>query len=243
LTDKSLYDRLNTVGIQFIMVYDLVRKTRKTAKKVTRYEIAYNYLRKAIIEHELSPGSPIVEQDISNRLEISRTPVREALKQLEIEGLIQVSPVRGYFVAEINLMDVTEIFDLRLALELLALKTSISKITSEEIGELEVLFAKLSEDCSPEKFYETDRHLHDLITHRSCNRRLVQFLSNINSQIERFRHIASLKPERLRHSREEHEEILKYIKEHDLEKTEAALTLHINHVKESVMHVCEKHIY
>ena len=231
------------LGIQFIMVYDITRNPHRIDRKVTRQEIAYNYLRKAIIEHVLPPGSPIVEQDISNRLEISRTPVREALKQLEMEELIQVSPVRGYFVAEINLMDVTEIFDLRLTLELLALKTSINKITSEEIEEMELLLAQLSVDCSHEKFYETDRHLHDLITHRSCNRRLVHFLSNINSQVERFRYIASLKPERLKHSREEHEEILRYIREHDFEKTEAALTLHINHVKESVMHVCEKHIY
>ena len=225
------------------MIYDMVRNPQRMNKKITRQEIAYNYLRKAIIEHELSPGSPIVEQEISDRLEISRTPVREALKQLEMEGLIQVNPIRGYFVAEINLLDVSEIFDLRLALELLALKTSINKITSEEIEEMEMSFAKLTKDCSPEKFYETDRHLHDLITHRSCNRRLIHFLSNINSQIERFRYIASLKPERLQHSREEHEEILRYIKEHDFEKTKAILTIHINHVKESVMHVCEKHLY
>ena len=224
-------------------IYSNSANLQRTDKKVSCQKMAYNYLRKVIIEHELAPGSPVVEQEISNHLEISRTPVREALRQLEIEGLLQVNPVRGYYVTEINVLDVIEIFDLRLALELLALKTSIYKITPDEIEEVEAELARLNENCSPENFYDSDRHLHDLITHTSCNHRLVYFLSIINSQVERFRYIASMKPERLQHSREEHEEILKYIKEHDFEKAEAALTLHINHVKESVIHVCEKHIF
>jgi DNA-binding GntR family transcriptional regulator len=221
----------------------ITKEIPKAERKVTRTEVAYNYLRNAIIVHELAPGSPIVEQDISNRLDISRTPVREALKQLEAEGLIQSSPMRGYFVSEINIMDVNEIFDLRLAMELLALKTAINKITKEEIQETEEMLEELNQDCTADKFYAADRHLHDLITHNSCNRRLVHFLANINSQIERFRYIAALRPERLPHSREEHEDILKYIKAHDFEKAEAALTIHINHVKESVIHVYEKHRY
>jgi DNA-binding GntR family transcriptional regulator len=151
--------------------------------------------------------------------------------------------VRGYYVAEINLMDVNEIFDLRLALELLALRNAIQKITPEEIKEMKEVFDKLDEDCSPENFYESDRRLHDLITRKGRNRRLVHFLINLNSQIERFRRISALNPERLRHSREEHIEILRHIEAGDLAKAEAALTVHIDHIKESVMHVCENHIY
>lgn len=211
-------------------------------KKWTRKEVAYNYLRNVIVSHEITPGSAIVEQEVSATLNISRTPIREAMKQLEAEGLLQTKSIRGAFVSEINRIDVTEIFDLRMALEMLALRNSIYKITEDEIHEVEALFLNLTENCSREKFYEADRHIHDLITNNCGNRRLVTFLANINSQIERFRYIAAMKPERLKHSRKEHEEILKYIKQKNLEKAEEALTYHINNVRESVMLVCEKQI-
>jgi DNA-binding GntR family transcriptional regulator len=212
--------------------------------KSTRKEKAYNYLRNAIVSHELAPGSAIVEQDISGRLQISRTPIREAMKQLEAEGLITSTPARGSIVSEINIQDVNEIFDLRLALEVLALRTAINRITAEEVAELEVLFKGLNENCSKDRFYESDRRLHDLITHNSGNRRLVRFIDNLmNSQIERFRYVAALKPERLKHSRKEHETLLRHIKTKDLEKAEASLREHIHNVKASVIAVCEKHMY
>jgi DNA-binding GntR family transcriptional regulator len=211
--------------------------------KSTRKEKAYNYLRNAIVSHEFAPGSAIVEQDISDRLQISRTPIREAMKQLESDGLITSTPARGSFVSEINLQDVNEIFELRLDLELLALRTAISRITAEEVAEMESIFRKLNENCSKDRFYESDRRLHDLITRNSGNRRLVRFIDNLNSPIERFRYVAAMKPERLKHSRKEHEAILRYIKFKDLEKAEVCLREHILNVKASVIVVCEKHMY
>jgi DNA-binding GntR family transcriptional regulator len=211
--------------------------------KPTRKEKAYNYLRNAIVSHEFAPGSAIVEQDISTRLQISRTPIREAMKQLESDGLITSTPARGSFVSEINLQDVNEIFELRLSLELLALGTAINRITPEETAELEALFRGLNENCSKERFYESDRRLHDLITHNSGNRRLVRFIANLDSPIERFRYAAAMKPERLKHSRKEHEAILRHIKARDLEKAVACLREHILNVKASVIAVCEKHMY
>jgi DNA-binding GntR family transcriptional regulator len=190
--------------------------------KTTRQEIAYNYLRNAILSHELGPDTALVEQAISDKLNMSRTPVREAMKLLEAEGLISSHMVRGYYVAPITNTDVTEIFDLRLALELLALRTAIEKITDEEIQNVELLLKNLNEDCSRNKFYEADRSLHDLITHNSCNRRLVGILANLNSQIERFRYIAAMQPDRLKYSRQEHEEVLRRIKARDLKKAEEA---------------------
>ena len=212
-------------------------------KKITCQGIAYNFLRKAILEHKMPPGSPIVEQNVSNLLEISRTPVREALKQLEAEGLIQVSPTRGYYVTEINLLDVVEIFEIRLALESLALKTAINKITDEDIEEMEAQLNKLTKTSRPEEYYQSDRNFHDLLVRRSNNHRLAFFLSIITSHVERFRVTASQKPERKQQSRKEHKEVLKYIKNRDFKKAQAALTLHINHAKESVIHICEKYIY
>jgi DNA-binding GntR family transcriptional regulator len=211
--------------------------------KSTRKEMAYDYLRNAIVSHEFAPGSAIVEQHISDRLQISRTPIREAMKQLESDGLITSTPARGSFVSEISIQDVNEIFDLRLVLEVLALRTAIKRITEEEVADMEILFKGLNENCSKERFYESDRRLHDLITHNSGNHRLVRFIVNLDSPIERFRYAAAMKPERLKHSRKEHEVILQHIKAKDLKKAEESLQEHILNVRASVIAVCEKHMY
>ncbi|CEP67998.1 Transcription regulator HTH, GntR [Moorella glycerini] len=204
----------------------------------TRKQKAYDYLYNAIITNQLSPGRAIAEQEISDALGISRTPVREALKQLEAEGLVRHIPLRGTFVAEISTQDLEEIFALREALEILALKVAIREITDEELAEVEALLRSLEFDSSSENFYNTDRKLHDLIVRRGGNRRLVLFLNTLNSQVERFRRISALRPNRLQKSKQEHLEILEALKERDLEKSERLLRWHINNVKESTLEVC-----
>lgn len=206
----------------------------------TRQQKAYEYLYNAIVTNKLPPGVAIAEQEISNVLGISRTPVREALKQLEAEGLVRHIPLRGTFVEEITTQDLEEIFALRETLEVLALKTAINDITDEELYEIEILLRSLEYDSSNEKFYDSDRRLHDLIVKHGGNRRLAQILNNLNSQMERLRHIAAMKPHRLQQSKQEHLEIVAALKRRDLEEAERLLRQHIRNVKESTIEVCRK---
>lgn len=206
----------------------------------TRQQKAYEYLYNAIVTNKLPPGVAIAEQEISNVLGISRTPVREALKQLEAEGLVRHIPLRGTFVEEITTQDLEEIFALRETLEVLALKTAINDITDEELYEIEILLRSLEYDSSNEKFYDSDRRLHDLIVKHGGNRRLAQILNNLNSQMERLRHIAAMKPHRLQQSKQEHLEIVAALKRRDLEEAERLLRQHLRNVKESTIEVCRK---
>lgn len=205
----------------------------------SRKEIAYEHLYNSIITNRLNPGQPISEQEISDELGTSRTPVREALKQLEAEGLVRHIPNRGVFVSEITTQDVEEIFSLREMMEVLALQFSYKKITDKELHELEALLLPLDENYSSEDYFKADRMLHDLIVQYGNNRRLSNFLHNINAQIERIRIISSLTPQRLTKSREEHLEIIRALKEKDLSKSEKALRNHIRKVKESTIEVCK----
>ncbi len=204
----------------------------------TRKQKAYEYLYNAIVTNKLPPGVAIAEQEISNVLGISRTPVREALKQLEAEGLVRHVPLRGTFVEEITTQDLEEIFALRETLEVLALKTAITEITNEELYEIEILLRSLEYDSSNEKFYDSDRRLHDLIVKHGGNRRLAQILNNLNSQMERLRHIAAMKPHRLEQSKKEHLAIVAALKKRDLEEAERLLRQHLRNVKGSTMEVC-----
>lgn len=199
---------------------------------------AYDFLYNSIITNELRPGQPIIEQEISSTLGSSRTPVREALKQLESEGLVRHIPGRGTFVSEVTTQDVEEIFALRSMLEVLALQSAWKKINDEEINKVEQFLTSLDSNCSADEFYRSDRMIHDLIVKNGGNRRLESFLNNINAQIERIRIISSLTPQRLAKSKTEHLAIIDALRERNLEKTEELLRAHINNVKESAIEVC-----
>jgi len=207
--------------------------------KDTRKQTAYNYLRDAILNATLAPGATLVEQEISDGLGISRTPVREALKVLESEGLVRQIASRGTFVTEISTQDIEEIFDLREVLEILALKVAIHDITDSELANVDSLLRTLGPDSLTEEFYESDRRLHDMIVRHGHNRRLVLFLNNINSQVERLRHASAQRPNRLPHSMQEHLAILEALKERNFEKAESTLRLHLTNVKLSTLDACK----
>ncbi|HYF82423.1 MAG TPA: GntR family transcriptional regulator [Clostridia bacterium] len=206
-------------------------------------QMAYDYLYNSIITNQLKPGQPVIEQEISDNLGTSRTPVREALKQLESEGLVRHMPGRGAFVSEVTTEDVEEIFVLREMLEVLALQVAWKKIGDEEINKAEQFLSSLDSNCSIDDFYKSDRMIHDLIVRNGNNRRLEGFLNNINAQIERIRILSSLTPQRLGKSKAEHLEIISAMKERNLEKTEELLRVHINNVKESAIEVCRSMRY
>jgi DNA-binding GntR family transcriptional regulator len=208
--------------------------------KDSRAKKAYDYLYNAIVKYDLAPGAAIVEQDISEALGISRTPVRAALNMLESEGLLRHVPLRGTFVTEISTQDVEEIFMLREALEVLALHVAIQDITDQELAELEKLLLTLCPDSSPENFYAADRRLHEVIVSHGHNRRLMVFLKTLNSQIERVRQMSARRANRLQHSIQEHLHILEALKERDVKKAERMLRQHIHNVKESTLEVCKR---
>lgn len=206
--------------------------------KDTRKNIAYNYLRDAILTWKISPGSSIVEQEISDQLGISRTPVREALKLLEAEGLVRVLPQRGTFVSELSTQDVEEIFALRESLEVLALQVAIRNLPTEELNELERFLSTLSPQSPPEQFFESDRQLHSLIIKHGGNQRLAHFLDSLNVQVEQVRRISALRPNRLELSMREHLGIVHAIQARDLATAEAELRQHTRNVKQSTVEVC-----
>lgn len=202
-------------------------------------KVAYDYLYDGIISNRLPLGSSIVEQEISDALGISRTPVREALKQLIAEGLVTYLPGRGTFVAQISKSDIEEIFELREIFEELALKTAVYEITDDEIAEMGEILQSL-DGAVPETFYNCDRKLHEMIIRHGHNRRMVRFLNTVNSQIEMFRRISAMTPNRLRASREEHMELLQAIKERNLDKAIQELKIHLLNVKKSTISICER---
>lgn len=196
---------------------------------------AYEYLKHAIIVDEIPPGSPLVELELSESLQMSRTPIREAMRQLETEGLVTTYPARGSFVTVLTPDDVQEIYELRLALELWALERSIARITDEELDALQATFEEGYRTGAWETLHNADRGLHDLITEKAWSRRLLMLLSLLNTQAERIRYQSARSLGRDDLSYREHLHIIQCIRERDLEKSRAALRTHLRSVANSAM--------
>jgi DNA-binding GntR family transcriptional regulator len=208
----------------------------------SRTKTTYDYLYDRIINNHMKPGSAIVEQDVSKLLGVSRTPVREALKKLESLGLVEHIPAKGTYVSEISLQDINDIFSLREVLEETALRNGIKDVPDKELDELEKKFLLIDEKSSSEDYFILDKKLHNLIINHGRNRHIVNVVNNLIVQIEHYRRISTITPVRYIKSCHEHIEIVRAMKNRDLERAVEALRLHIRNSKDGAINICQEYV-
>jgi Transcriptional regulators len=196
---------------------------------------AYDYLFEHIVANDFLPGNPIVESEICDFLNISRTPVREAIRRLEAEGLVYKIKDVGTIVREITYDDIIEIYEIRILFEVHALERCVENITDNEIKLLEHRLLKLDASSSEQEYYEVDRDIHNTIMKFCSNSRMVNYLKTINAQSEKFRRVSATNPRRLCKSREEHLAIVQAIYNRDYNKASETLIYHLNEVKKNVI--------
>ena len=155
-----------------------------------------------------------MEIKLAEELGVSRTPVREAIRRLELEGYVVMMPRRGTYVADMSIRDINEIFEIRTALE--SLSTSLA---AEHLQRLLVIIGGYIKEFEEgkdregamEKIVETDIEFHDLLYHAARNNRLVGIISNLRDQLTRFRTLSMSCPGRLEATLEEHREIVEAV--------------------------------
>ncbi len=202
---------------------------------------AYEYLYNQILDGNLALGAPIAEAEVSREIGLSRSPIREALKRMEAEGLVKHYQGRGVFVTDITQHDLEEIFELRIVLETTALHTSINRIGEEKLDEMEQSFLALKDNGgTEEEFYAANSDLHDTIVNYCGNQRLRSFLSTLDAQNAIVNRISSIDPRHFSTSTVEHLDIIRAIRERDPEKAEACLRKHIETVRSSTI---ESYLY
>lgn len=203
-------------------------------------DVVFQTLRQAILRGELKPGERLMEIHLAQKLGVSRTPVREAIRKLELEGLVRMVPRKGAVVAEITISDLQDVLEVRMALEELAVKYVCRRVTQEQLDELKRrsdAFKKTLGGNDVGLCAQADMAFHDMIYQATGNNRLVQILNNIREQMYRYR-MEYLKD---RHSHailvEEHEAILKALASGD-EKTALEMTCrHVERQKEHIISV------
>ena len=198
-------------------------------------EIAYEVLKKAIITGEIPAGERIVETDYADRLHISRTPLREALRKLERDGLVEYVMRRGVIVHAFTTDDVEQIYTIRNCLEILTLPDIIEKATPEDIAHLRELLAKMDDlnaKNDVEALSPVAREFHTAITAISGKNRILRVIEGQDEYIRRFSAMAIRQEDRRNEANEEHHRLVDLIEKKDLPAFEALMKQHIERSKE-----------
>ncbi len=170
-------------------------------------EVVCETLRNAIVAGTLKPGERLMEIQVAEELGVSRTPVREAIRKLELEGFVVMIPRRGTYVSDLSIKDVNEVYEVRTALDVLAAGLAVERITEEELEEMErllVVFGECIEANDLDKIVEADSKFHDILYKATRNERLIGIVNNLREQLTRFRSLSMSYPGRLKDMLEEH---------------------------------------
>lgn len=205
-------------------------------------EIAYEVLKHAIVTGEIPAGERIVETDYAERLHISRTPLREALRKLERDGLVEYVLRRGVVVRAFTIEDVDEIYTIRNALEMLTLPAIIERATPEDIASLRAKLHEMDKVMAMddiEKLSPMARAFHSAITHISGKNRILRVIESQDEFINRFSAMAIRQEDRRVQAHEEHHKLVDYIEHRDLEHLEKLTRKHIERSKENCLAALE----
>lgn len=187
-------------------------------------------LRDKILNEEYSKGQKLNEVTLANSLDISRTPIREALKQLELEGLVESIPNKGVYVIGFSARDIDDMFEIRLALEGLAIELAIDRLDEEHLNKIREVyelmeFYTLKEDNK--KIAQLNIEFHDAIYKSTCSQYFAQLLKDINYYVSVTSRHSISQPTRLDTALEEHKAILDSILAKDKVLARATIASHI----------------
>lgn len=201
-------------------------------------DVVFNTLRQAILTGELKPGERLMEIHLADRLGVSRTPIREAIRKLELEGLVIMIPRKGAQVAKITEKNLKDVLEVRKALDMLAVKLACQRMSEEEKVELKKAcdeFARVIQNNNTKDITEADVRFHDIILNSTGNDRLIQLVNNLAEQMYRYR-LEYIKDSAY-HNRlvQEHEAIYHAIINKEEENAAKAVVVHIDNQEKTII--------
>ena len=206
-------------------------------------DVVFNTLRQGILKGDLKPGERLMEIHLAGKLGVSRTPIREAIRMLELEGLVTMVPRKGAEVARISKQDLRDVLEVRRSLDSLAVSLACERITEEEKDDLKKAeddFEKAIDTSDATTIAEADVKFHDVILKASKNGRLMQMVNNLAERVYRYR-LEYIKDKR-NHARliEEHRKIMKYIDDGDTENACITIQMHIDNQEKNIISQLEQ---
>ncbi len=201
-------------------------------------DVVFQTLRQAILRGELKPGERLMEIHLAQRLGVSRTPVREAIRKLELEGLVLMIPRKGAVVADITVSDLEDVLEVRMALEELAVKHACRRVTEEQLAQIRRFAGEFKDTLKGDDVAacaQADMKFHEAIYEATGNGRLMQILNNLREQMYRYRMEYLKDKQSHRHLMEEHDDILRALEERDVDLAVRTTARHIECQKEYII--------
>lgn len=203
-------------------------------------DVVFNTLREAILRGDLVAGERLMELQLAAKLGVSRTPIREAIRMLEQEGLAITIPRKGAIVAGMTEKDMQDVLEIREALEELSVQVACDKITDEEIEKLQKNMKNFEHSLKSgdlKKMAQADVEFHDVIYQATDNPKLINMLNNLREQMYRYRVEYLKNPENHEQLLKEHEAIYKGIVEKDKQAVTNMIRRHISNQVDVVKHI------
>jgi len=210
-------------------------------------EKVYSLIRQQILLRRFQAGEKLDIYRLADQLGVSRTPVKDAVNRLALEGLVEIVPRRGTFVTKFGRKDIEELFDARCMVELWAAQKAMKRVTDQEIRQLQDLVAegaKLLKKARGEFDYESfsvlNARFHRLMLEFSGSRKLVDIYDSLHTHVQVTRAMSQRALEACQLAQAEHEKIVEAYKQRDLKKLKAAITTHLESTLEGSLKVVEE---
>lgn len=211
---------------------------RKPIKLPTIKEQIYDIIKENILSGKLKPGEWLQESKLAESLNVSRSPVREALKELVGEGLLENISNKGVFVKKLSVKDIYNIFEFREVMEKYAIKKSIELITDEHIEVLDEIYLKMNETFKKgdvNEYCKIDTKLHYFLF-KMCNNELInEVVNNVFPLLQPFRIISLSSKGRFKESFDEHKDLIEGVKEKDFDKAWGANRIHLRLARDEII--------
>lgn len=203
--------------------------TRGVERTPPYSEQAARILREEILAGQFAPGERLNEVELSTRLGISRSPIREGLRKLADEGLLVLSPRRGAFVASFAPDEVGELMEFRTALDVMAARLAATRATEEQLAHLQVALdaATVAHKGRAEAAPAWGEDFHILILHASANRRIIERGTEVHTALHLARFRSGSTPNRAQEAHDEHQQILDAIRDRQPEASARAMQEHL----------------
>ena len=205
-------------------------------------EVVFDLIRGAIISGMLKPGERLMEVQLAEKMGVSRTPIREAIRKLELEGLVIMIPRKGAYVADLSIKNITDVLEVRAALEGLASGLAAIRMTEEEIKELELVarhFEQAMNSNDVEGIIQTDIEFHEKIFKSTRNENLQQLANSLMEQVQRFRIMYVNKSAKSVNLIKEHYKIVEAISKRNRAVAENIAKIHIQNAEKDMMRMLE----
>ena len=215
----------------------IIKNTKSIRQKI------YDHLREQLLSGEIPPYQHLIETKIAKEIGTSRTPVREALHNLELEGLIESIPRVGYVVKPINEAEVEEICEIREAIEQVATRWAMEKAPQRLIEELRKNVSISEEKAAhgdPKKFIKIDAQYHEIITKLSGSKRLQELAQTLRRHMLRYRIQSIYLMDNVLRAIDGHKGILEAIEKGDLEEVNRAVERHLEQSKKDILKYASK---